>query len=121
MINIQKNTTNTIVLTLNELTTIDTPYYLFKFVYCSDYNNIKYFVCTDTSLYLTRYNKFNIIESSTEDPLNGTIELNPGMWDYYIYEQVSATNLDPDNAGNLVEQGKVIVEGVDSSIPLVYR
>jgi hypothetical protein len=121
MINIQKSTVNNIILTVTEKSTLSPAYYLFKFVYSSDYNHIKYFTCPDTSSYVDRYNQFMIEENSVEDLEDGVVSLLAGSWDYFIYEQSSATNLDPDNTGSLVEQGKVIVEGVDNTISEVYR
>lgn len=124
MINLYKNSNNVVVLTLTEKSTLLNPYYLFSFSSTTDYDNIINFVATDTSTYKSRFNKFNIIESGTTytNLTGGTINLNPnGMWDYTIYEQTSPTNLQISGTTGIVEVGKVIVNGVDTSIPSVYR
>jgi hypothetical protein len=124
MININKNSSNTVVLTLTEKSTLLNPNYLFSFTSTTDFNNIVNFIATDTSTYKSRYNTFNIIETGTTftNLTGGTINLNPnGMWDYKIYEQQSPTNLFISGTTGIVEVGKVIVNGVDLSILPVYR
>ena len=112
------------VLTLTEKSSLLNPYYLFSFTSTTNYNNVINFIATDNSTYKSRYNRFNIIESGTTytNLTGGTINLNPnGMWDYTIYEQVSPINLAISGTTGIVEVGKVIVNGVDSTIPDVYR
>jgi len=124
MINLDKNSNNLVVLTLTEKSTLLNPNYLFSFTSTTNYNNVVNFIATDTSTYKSRYNRFNIIESGTTftNLTGGTINLNPnGMWDYTIYEQISPTNLQISGTTGVVEVGKVIVNGVDISIPDVYR
>jgi flagellar basal body L-ring protein FlgH len=43
------------------------------------------------------------------------------MWDYQIYETSAITLSISATTGNILEYGKVIVEGTDTSIPEVYR
>ena len=124
MINLNKNSNNLVVLTLTEKSSLLNPYYLFSFTSTTNYNNVINFTATDNSTYKSRYNRFNIIESGTTytNLTGGTINLNPnGMWDYTIYEQVSPINLAISGTTGIVEVGKVIVNGVDSTIPDVYR
>jgi hypothetical protein len=124
MINIEKNSTNVVVLTLTEKSTLPNPYYLFEFTSTINTNNQVLFTGSDNSSYKSRYNRFNIIETGTTNVnlLQATINLNPpGMWDYVIYEQVSPTNLFVSGTTGVVEVGKVIVTGVDTNIPEVYR
>jgi len=124
MINLDKNSNNLVVLTLTEKSTLLNPNYLFSFTSTTNYNNVVNFIATDTSAYKSRYNRFTIIESGTTftNLTGGTINLNPnGMWDYTIYEQISPTNLQISGTTGVVEVGKVIVNGVDISIPDVYR
>ena len=124
MINLYKNSNNIVVLTLTEKTTLLNPYYLFSFSSTTDYDNVVNFVATDNSTYKSRFNKFNIIESGTTftNLTGGTINLNPtGMWDYTIYEQTTPINLSISGTTGIVEVGKVIVNGVDTTIPEVYR
>jgi hypothetical protein len=124
MINLDKNSNNLVVLTLTEKSTLLNPNYLFSFTSTTNYNNVVNFIATDISTYKSRYNRFTIIESGTTftNLTGGTINLNPnGMWDYTIYEQISPTNLQISGTTGVVEVGKVIVNGVDISIPDVYR
>jgi hypothetical protein len=124
MINIEKNSTNVVVLTLTEKSTLPTPYYLFEFTNNINRDNVVLFTGTDNSSYKSRYNRFNIIETGTTSVnlLQSTVNLfPPGMWDYTIYEQVSSTNLFVSGTTSIVEVGKVIVTGVDTNIPAVYR
>lgn len=110
MIKITKGQANTVVLTLTEKSTLTNPDYLF--VFKNDQTELEYiFIAADTSLYPERYNQFRITEtSSTPDPLDGEVEL-PVLkfYTYTVYEQNSATNLDPLLATGVVEVGKVEV------------
>jgi len=122
MINITKNQSNVVVLTLTEKATLTNPNYLFSFVN-GNTRDIVNFIATDVSLYGSRYNEFNIVEtgSTFTDLTGGTINLKTGMYSYTIYEQNSPTNLIVSAATGVVEVGKVIVEGDDNSIPEVYK
>jgi|LakMenE01Jun11ns_1017448.scaffolds.fasta_scaffold9908225_3 hypothetical protein len=124
MINIDKNSTNKVILTLTEKSTLLNPIYLFSFTSTTDFNNVVNFVGADTSIYKSRYNEFDIIETGTTfvNLTASTINLNPpGMWDYSIYEGTGVTLSISATTGNIIEQGKVIVDGEDLTIPLVYR
>lgn len=111
MIYIRKNQANTVVLTLNEKATTTSHDWLFVFT-----NDVtgesKTFTAFDLSTTTTRFNKFVITESSTENVYNGTIELTPtGYWHYTVYEMAdtSPTSLVVANALATVETGKVFV------------
>lgn len=109
MILINKNTTNNTVLTLAEKTTLTDVVYLFEVINDAS-QEVKCFIATDISPNPVRYNEFNLIENTTEDLLNGTFSLElSGFYTYNIYEQSSTTNLDPLQATNLVETGKLNV------------
>lgn len=109
MILITKNTTNNIVLTLAEKTTLTNVVYLFEVINDSGSKG-KCFIAEDISPNPVRYNEFNLIENTTEDLLNGTFELElSGFYKYNIYEQTSTTNLNPTLAINLIETGKLNV------------
>lgn len=113
MIKIERDTVNNRFLTLSEKTTINSPTYLFSFVN-STTKIAKNFICptvTDTD----RGQEFNLEEvtSGTEDLLNGKFKLpSNGTYSYYIYAQESTTNLNPDDADELVEQGRMLIVGV---------
>jgi hypothetical protein len=104
---INKNSTNTVVLTLSEKTTLTNTVYLFEVINDSS-NESKCFIAEDISINKIRYNEFNFIENATEDLLNGTFELGlSGFYTYNVYEQISTTNLDPLLATNKIETGKL--------------
>ena len=115
MIYLNQNTTNNIVLTLREVTTIENPYYLF--VITSDgTNESKIFTGVDISSNIVRYNEFNIELNSTED-LNDSIINLPlkGFYKYKIYSTSVLNDLDVSNTTELVEEGKVYVDGTDGT------
>lgn len=106
MILLQENTANIVVLTLTEKTTINAPTYLFRFV--NKQTNVEY-VCiqSDTSVFKSRYNKFTITtQNTTPNPLLGQLKLTLGdEYEYYIYAQISTTNLDYKLSNEMVESG----------------
>ena len=115
MILINKNSSNEVVLTLSEKTSITSPTYLFEFTNDST-KQTKVFISADLSINKERYNEFNIIETSTEVPLTGRVSLTVGDWKYKIYQQASTTNLVVANASGLVENGRVEVKGTETNI-----
>lgn len=100
MLLINKGELNKIVVTLSEKTTINPPYYLFRFVNDVDNTEVS-IVLIDTSIYIDRYNEFEFTEG-TDITLD-----NLGFYHYYIYEQDNDTNIDYKLAGALVESGKL--------------
>ena len=118
MILINKNTTNTVILTLSEKTTLTNAVYLFEVI--NDMSNeVKCFIADDISTNKLRYNEFEFIENVTEDLLNGTFSLElSGFYKYNVYEQTSATNLNPLLALNLIDKGKLNVVSQLSSYPV---
>ena len=115
MILINKNSSNEVVLTLSEKTTIVEPTYLFEFTNDST-KETKVFISADYSNNKERFNVFNIIETLIEVPLTGRVRLTIGNWKYKIYEQVSPSNLIVANADRLVENGRVEVKGTETNI-----
>jgi hypothetical protein len=102
----QDDTTAEIILTLTEFVTMVTPYYLFLFTHVET-KNIVAFVkseADDESDYPIRYNQFTI------DATDVFEDQPTGEWHYKVYEQESSTNIDPDLAGNLLEDGKLILD-----------
>ena len=122
MILLNQNTVNTIVLTLAEKTTISNPYYLFEFV-CDDTKEITYFTGLDISTNYSRYNEFLIeLTNGSEDRLNSVLNMPlNGFYSYNVYSQVSATNLDINNITEIVESGKVSVEGIILPVKTTYN
>lgn len=122
MINITKNQSNTVVLTLTEKSTLTSPNYLFSFINGTT-REVTNFIAQDVSTFTSRFNEFNITESGVTfvNLTGGTINCKPGMYSYTIYEQNSPTNLVISASTGVVEVGKVIVEGEDTTINQVYR
>lgn len=116
MILINKNSTNNVILTLAEKTTLENVVYLFEVINDAS-SEVKCFIADDVSINKIRYNEFNLIENTTENLLNGTFELElAGFYTYNIYEQTSTTNLDPTLATNLIETGKLNVPETTSAL-----
>lgn len=119
MIYINKNETNKVVLTLAENSTLDSPFYLFKFV--NEYNSSPepiYFTTSDTSIHTNRYNLFEVVENATGSTSGGTsvaLNLIPGQYNYTIYESTASTLSVSATTGNIVEYGRMIVDGGSSS------
>ena len=123
MININKDSSNVVVLTLTEKCTLLNPNFLFSFSSTSYNQPVINFNSVDTSSYKSRYNQFNIIESGTTyiDLTGSTINLNPGSYDYRVYESSGSTIEISGTTKVILEQGKVWVSGIDTSIDEVYR
>ena len=113
MINIERNSANTLALTLKERGTA--TYYLFKFQ-SDNTENVKYCIATDSSAYPNRYNKFTITEQTSPDNLNAQVEMTTeGQWRYYVYANSSSSNLDPTGLTEL-ESGIVKVTGTTTPV-----
>lgn len=115
MINIARNTVNTVVLTTTEEGTA--TYYLFAFKSDTTEETV-YAVAQDASTYPNRYNKFTITEtgSGTPVPVNGEVKLsNDGQWRYFVYANSSSSNLDPTGL-TMLEKGIVKVTGTTTPI-----
>ncbi len=118
MILINKNTTNKVILTLSEKTTLTNAKYLFEVI--NDMSNeVKCFIAADISTNKLRYNEFDFIENVTENLLIGTFSLTlSGFYKYNVYEQTSTTNLNPLLALNLIDKGKLNVASQLSDYPV---
>ena len=102
MLQINKAETKSWYLTLSEKTTIANPTYLFSLTHRLS-NNAYNFILSDTSSYPTRYNEFQLTEGTT-------VTLDAGEYIYKIYAQTSPSNVDPNLANELVEEGIVKVD-----------
>jgi YbbR domain-containing protein len=121
MIYLVQDTDNKVVLTLTEKTTISTPYYLFEFIN-DDSNNSKIFTGVDISTNLSRYNEFLIVLNSTEDLENSIIDLPAtGFYKYNVYSTSVLNDLDINNVTELVETGKIYVEGSEQLTKVTYE
>lgn len=55
-------------------------------------------------------------ETNSPTALNGQVKLSPrGNWELKVYEQTSATNLNPANAGRLVKTIGILVTGTEAA------
>ena len=119
MVIVNKNTNNTLILTLTEKSTLSSPNYLFEFTSEMSQDRVL-FIAEDLSTSPSRYNEFLITETSgTTDFTSGTITLSPrGQWSYRVFEQSSSTNLDVAQVDNPVplEVGMVKVKGEELEI-----
>ena len=120
MIYLVQNTSNTVVLTLQEATTISSPYYVFEFI--SDDTDIsKIFTGVDVSTNVVRYNEFVIELNAVEDLNNSVIDLPlKGFYTYNIYSTAVINDLDLNNVTELVEVGKVYVDGSEQLTKVTY-
>ena len=113
MINITRNSANTVALTLTEKGTA--TYYLFKFQ-SDNTEEVEYCVATDSSAYPERFNKFVLTEQTSPDNLAAQIELpTEGQWRYFVYANSSSSNLDPTGLTEL-ESGIVKVTGTSTPV-----
>ena len=111
MIVLTQGTSNTIRLSLAEMSTLNSPTYLFEFI--SDVTGGSYTcIAADTSSYPARYNEFVITETDTSpDFSSGEITLAlAGLYTFKVYEQTSPSNLQPALADNELDAGKCRVE-----------
>lgn len=100
MINLTTGTTTNVRVTLTERTTIPSASYLFRFVQRATNREIRVVRrgTDDLSPYPSRYNLFAI---DVDQIFCGIV----GEYQYYIYEQASASNTELDLTGALIEQG----------------
>ena len=110
MIYLRKGHTDQVIVTLTEKQTLTAPNYLFHFKQRTS-NDVVAFVllnAADLSTHKDRYNKFSI---------NGVTYFASklaGEWEYKIYEQTSTTNVDPEDAGALLETGIMRLSATDN-------
>lgn len=115
MILLNQNTTNNVYLTLSESVTLtgSPVYFLFNFTNETTKDEVN-FIANNVSSNIVRYDKFEITLTASTAPnidyTNGVISLDPyGKWNYKVYEQLSSTNLNVENANGIIEYGIVKV------------
>lgn len=101
MINLTKDSIETIVLTLTESESLTNPNFLFRFVNRTTRDEITFVKLSadDTSNNLERYNEFEIIVNDY------FLNADPGEWTYFVHEQTSPTNTNWELAGACLETG----------------
>lgn len=111
--NIVKNSTNKIALTLTEKATTVNHDWLLKLTNDTvGLTSTRVIALTDIGEYPERANIFLITESGDEDLVNSTVNLSPaGQWTYYAYEMApsSPRNMNPAQALKMVESGRCLV------------
>lgn len=102
----QDDTAAAMILTLTELVSIATPYYLFVFTHVTTKDVVAFVKAEadDESLYPARYNQFTI------NPSVVFANTQPGAWHYKVYEQISPVNINPALSGAVLEYGKLILD-----------
>tara|TARA_R110001632_G_scaffold162493_2_gene280883 strand:+ start:6216 stop:6599 length:384 start_codon:yes stop_codon:yes gene_type:complete len=112
MITINKETTNNIIFTLTERSTLGAPSYLFSFIDDNTRDEVL-FNMEDLSGYPRRYNQFELIESGTTytNLSDGIINLDYGFGTYTVYESVTPTLDISGTTGTVLEKGKYFVNG----------
>lgn len=114
MVRITQGQANLVIVTTTEKGTA--LHYLFEF---KNLTSMVYSYCIadDTSAFQDRYNAFTITEMASPTPANAEVELTlEGEYEYKIYGQASASNLDPTGL-TMFESGMCIVTGVTTSTP----
>lgn len=106
MLLITKGETKFWYLTLTEKVTISNPYFLF-YVTHRQTNKTYAFILTDVSTFKERYNKFSINEN--------TYNFFEGEYMYNVYAQTSSSNIIPSLANELVEEGILKVQLVETA------
>jgi len=105
MLKIIRGQANTVITTFTERTTLSPVYYLWRVKREQGLDEKTFITPTDLSSYTSRFNKFTITESDTENVTNGTVKLTSGRYYYWVYQQSSSTNTDYTLASSLVEEG----------------
>jgi hypothetical protein len=128
MIYLNKNTTNSIILTLSESTDIVSPNFLFELT--NNYTTTPepiYFTTPDISLFTERYNKFILtdddITGSTIGGNNISLNLKNGEWKYTIYVTTIVIDINTIDWNDYteIETGRMIVNGLDTNIDPRYN
>jgi hypothetical protein len=112
MIRLQKNQVNQIFVTLTELSTISSPYYICSLLSNNTRETKNFRFSTNLSPNKYRWDIFNIelvSAANLEDLEDAKVFLQSGTYDYVIYE-TSATTGTSIALQNKVETGLLIVE-----------
>jgi hypothetical protein len=127
MISLNKDSVNTVVMTLTEKSQLPIPKYLFSFT--NDNSGTQtLFNMDDQSGYARRYNQFELTTTgSTFVNLSaGTVDLEYGWGKYEVYESSSPTLFISGTTGRILEEGRYFVNGYPvtsnnaNTIPNIY-
>jgi hypothetical protein len=93
---IYRSQINEVVISVTDQSTILLPiYYLFEFK--RKESNVKSYCIAQVATSYTDRQLFNIEETDTPDPLTAKVKLKAGSYEYKVYQQTDATNVDPTN------------------------
>jgi len=122
MICLEQNKENIIALTLSENSTLESPNFLFEFKNDADLS-LLYFVSEDINPCSCRYNRFIItLSGSTYQNLSAsTVYLKNGSYTYNVYESSGFTLDYSSTTTNVLETGRVVVQGTDNSVNEIYK
>ena len=123
MIIINKNSINTLALTLLEKSEFPNQYTYNLFVIeNAESGQEKIFTGVKYTSDNIRYEKFYITESATtENLLDGLINItgNTEQWNYKVYESLTSFSADTlsisATTGNIIEQGRLLVKGIQNN------
>lgn len=118
-----KNQVNKVPLTLSEKATQPFQDWLFEFTNQMT-GEVKYCSATNISVWISRYNLFEITDNQTEDPYNGTLDFKPtGSWKYKVYEMPIASPplLIPTGNYGIAEEGDLLVEDPNENIEINFN
>ncbi len=129
MIKIEPNSINFVYVNCSRNKSLSNPTYLFSIV--NQYSGLtKRFIpenvsfTANTQIDYLRYDKFkfNVSGSTAENFIYsaGTdvnLHLESGMYYYKIYEQLSNTNLNPSLSYDVLDEGILFVNGIDTPTP----
>lgn len=92
-----------VIVTLTELQTLNEPFFLFRFIHATTKAVVSIIKSSqeDESEYPERYNQFAF---DTNNLFQNQLR---GEWHYWVYEQASNSNIDPELSGALLENGKM--------------
>lgn len=93
---------NNIILTLNELKTLDTPEYVLILECIGTDRKTACKLGTELSEYPERFNKFLLTVKANAEPLDSEVELlNEGSYKYFVYEMEDADSFEFDDVDDL--------------------
>ena len=111
MLHLYKGQDNNLIFTIYELSVLASPKYLFIFTGAND--KIVKFVATNIVNHSNRYQTMIVLDKVFKNYDSGT-------WRYEVYEQTSATNLDPLLSSNMVESGFMYLHDATTCVPDEY-
>jgi hypothetical protein len=107
MLRLERYQTSTLIVTVTEYQTLTAPYWLLEFTHEQSFESVTC-ILPNISTSTSRFDEFVI-----EDLVDVTFPY-AGFYTYRIFEQISSSNLDPDLADNLCEEGRAHVYEIDS-------